>query len=431
MDSFLDKFIGKIEPIATKLNANKYLGAIRDAFMGVMSLLILGSIFLLFTNIPIPGYSEFMANIFGENWNTFLNIPYEVTMNIMTLFIIIGIARSLARSNEVDDATAVLWSIVGFLILTPISTFEVNGNMSAFIPMGNFSASGLFLGMISAIGAVQVMTTVLKKGWKISMPESVPSNVTRSFDALIPGLFVIITFMLVRLVFSLTAFATAQEFIFKIIQTPLTALGTSLPATILVMIIETVLFGFGLHGPNIMLGVMQPLWFATMAENLSAYQAHLPLPNIVTYQFYANVVKVGGTGATLGLAILCLFFAHSKRLKTLGKLAFGPSLFNINEPLIFGMPIVLNPILIIPFVFITVLLTVLSYFVMSIGWVPPTNGVNIPWSTPPIISGFLACGWRGAIWQIIEIGISVAVYFPFFRSEDRKALLLEQAEVSE
>ncbi|HAR1783632.1 TPA: PTS sugar transporter subunit IIC [Enterococcus faecium] len=425
MESYLDKFISKIEPIATKLNSNKYLSAIRDAFMGVMSLLILGSIFLLFTSVPIPGYADFMANIFGENWSVFLNIPYEVTMNIMTLFIIIGIARSLAKTNGIDDVAAMLWSLVGFLILTPISTFDVKGSTASFLPMGNFSASGLFLGMISAICAVQIITFVLKKGWKISMPESVPSNVSRSFDALVPGLFVIIAFMLIRLLFSITAFDTAQDFIFKIIQTPLTELGTSLPATVLIMIIETVLFGFGLHGPNIMLGVMQPLWFSTMAENLSAYQAHEALPNIVTYQFYANIVKVGGTGATLGLAILCLFVAKSKRLKTIGKLAFGPSLFNINEPLIFGLPIVLNPVLIIPFVLISVILTILSYVVMSIGLVPPTNGVNIPWSTPPIISGFLACGWRGAIWQIIEIALSAVVYFPFFRSEDRKALAEE------
>ncbi|MFL2100774.1 PTS sugar transporter subunit IIC [Desemzia sp. FAM 23989] len=260
------------------------------------------------------------------------------------------------------------------------------------------------------------------------MPESVPSNVARSFDALIPGLFIILIFMLIRMGFGSTGYETAQTFIFQIIQTPLTTIGTSLPATVLVIILETILFSFGLHGPNIVGGVMQPIWLSTMAENLAAFQANLDLPNIVTYQFYSNFIKMGGAGATVGLALLCLFAAKSQQFKTLGKLAIGPSIFNINEPLIFGLPIVLNPVFIIPFIITPVILTILSYIVMTTGLVPPTNGVNVPWTTPPIFSGFLVSGWRGALWQVVEIGISTAIYFPFFRMEDQKAYALEKGQ---
>lgn len=431
MDKFLDGLQEKLGPIALKLNENKYLGAVRDGFMGAMSLLILGSLFLLFANLPIPGYADLMANTFGNDWAVFFNVPYDVTMNIMTLFVIIGLSRSLAKSNGIDDLGAVLWALIGFLILTPVSSFEVNSAVSSFLPMNNFSASGLFLGMLSAILAVEIMAFVLKRGWRIKLPESVPSNVAKSFDALIPGLFIILIFMGIRMIFEATLYETAQAFIFQIIQTPLTSVGTSLPATVLVIIIETVLFSFGLHGPNIIGGVMQPLWLSTMAENLAAFQAGLDLPNIVTYQFYGNFIKVGGAGGTIGLALLCLFVAKSQQFKTLGKLAIGPSIFNINEPLIFGLPIVLNPVFIIPFVITPVVLTILTYIVMTTGLVPPTNGVNVPWTTPPIFSGFLVSGWRGALWQVMEIGISTAIYFPFFRMEDQKALALEKGQSKE
>jgi len=134
------------------------------------------------------------------------------------------------------------------------------------------------------------------------------------------------------------------------------------------------LFSFGLHGPNILGAIMNPIWLSLTAGNADAYAAGTELPNIVNAQFYANFIKLGGAGSTIGLALLCLFVAKSTQFKTLGKLAFGPAIFNINEPLIFGMPIVLNPILMIPFILTPVILAILTYFVMSIGLVPLTNG---------------------------------------------------------
>jgi len=426
MDKFLDTLQEKLGPIAYKLNENRYLSAIKSGFFGAMSLLIIGSIFLLFANLPIPGYADMMAGIFGANWTQFFMVPYNMTMNIMTLFVMIGISQDLSKHYDLDDLAGIIYGIVGFLILTPtiLSTENASG-----IPMGNLSASGLFLGMMSAIFAVEIMRWVLARGWKLSMPDSVPSNVAKSFDALIPGLFIILIFNILRMVFALTPYETAQSFIFEIIQAPLTSLGATLPATVLVLILETLLFSFGLHGPNILGAVMQQIWLTMTAENADAYAAGAELPNIVNYQFYANFIKIGGAGSTLGLALLCLFVARSSQFKTLGKLAIGPGLFNINEPLIFGMPIVLNPILMIPFILTPVILAILTYIVMSIGLVPLTNGVNIPWTTPPVFSGFLISGWRGAVWQIIETVISAAVFYPFFKIEDNKAYNVEIGEL--
>jgi PTS system cellobiose-specific IIC component len=265
-----------------------------------------------------------------------------------------------------------------------------------------------------------------KKGWKIKMPDSVPENVSRSFSALIPALFVIIVFNLVRIVFSFTDLGTVQDFIFHYLQVPLTALGATLPATLVVTVFEALLWSFGIHGSNVVGGVMQPIWLALTAENAAAFAAGDTIPHIMNYQFYSNFMKLGGFGSTFGLAILLLTTAKSSQYKALGKLAIGPGIFGINEPIIFGLPIVLNPIMIIPFIITPLVMAIVGYFAMSSGLVPLTNGTNLPWTTPPVIAGFLLSGWKGAVLNIIQIIISAAIYYPFFKSVDRMALKQEQ-----
>jgi PTS system cellobiose-specific IIC component len=282
--------------------------------------------------------------------------------------------------------------------------------------------------MFVTIGTVEIMRWVLSRGWKIRMPDSVPENVSRSFEALIPGLFVFAIFDVIRFIFTVIPFDSAQAFIFKFLQTPLTSLEASYPATLVIEVFATILFSFGLHGPNIIGGVMNPIWLSLTAQNAAAYAAGKALPNIVNGQFDANYVKLGGCGCTIGLAIIAAFMAKSDQYKTLGRLGIVPGFFNINEPLIFGIPIVLNPIMMIPFILSPVIFVSLSYFVMKIGLVPIANEVNIPWTTPPIIAGFLISGWKGALFQLVEIVVSMAWWYPFFKIVDKQALEQEQKQ---
>lgn len=422
MEKALNKLQDILGPIAYKLDANRYLTAIKSGFFGAMSLLILGSIFLLFANLPINGYPEFMESILGADWSTYFMIPYQMTMDIMTPFVIIGIAKSLSNYYKVDDLGGMVLALAAFLIVTP---HIVNADGALGIPTVNLSASGLFVGMITAILSTEIYRAVVQKGWIIKMPESVPANVARSFSSLIPGLFILLTFNFIRIGFSFTSFGTAHSFIFEVLQRPLLALGASLPALLIVLLLEGLLWSFGIHGSQIVGSVMQPIWLSLTAENQAAFAAGEALPNIINYQFYSNFVKMGGAGATIGLALACLLFAKAKQYKTLGKLALGPGLFNINEPLTFGVPIVMNPIMLIPFILMPLIMAILSYIVMGLGLVPITNGTNIPWTTPPIFSGFLLSGWRGALWQTIQIGISIVIYYPFLRIVDRKAYTTE------
>lgn len=424
MENLLNSLEEKLTPIAVKLEQNRYLSAVKNSFMAAMPLLIIGSFFILLAYLPINAYTEFMLNTFGADWQRMFTIPNNISMSMMTIYVVVGIGNELAKSYRLDSMAGIFAAMASFFVVTPMHAFAEEG-LGIGIPLGNLGAAGLFVGILVAIIAVEIMRFTDKMGWKIKMPDSVPQNVSKSFSSLIPVALVIVFFNFVRIGFEQTSYGDVQTFIFNNLQTPLTALGSTLPATIVVLIIEGVLWSFGLHGANIVGSVMQPIWLTLTAENAAAVATGQVIPNIVNYQFYSNFVKVGGSGATFGLCLLLLFAAKSKQFRALGKLSIGPEIFTINESIIFGMPIVLNPIMIVPFLLTPLVLSIVAYFSMSTGLVPLTNGVNIPWTTPPVISGFLVSGWRGAVLNIVQIALSAAIYFPFFKIADNLAVKQE------
>ena len=405
MNSFFDKMGEKLMPFASKVSTNRYLNAI----------IIVGSLFLLFTSIPINGYSEFMTGLLGENWSQIFMVPYRMSYGIMSIYVVVGIARSLAHFYKVDTRESIVVSFIAIFMLTPVLVTE-DGLKG--LPLDNFSASGLFLAIITTCLAVEIFRFVVQKGWTIKLPDSVPQNVAKPFEALIPVAIIFIIFNFVRIGFEMTSFKSAQNFIFTMLQQPLQSIGSTLPATILVLLIESILWIFGLHGSSIVSSVMNPIWRSLSAENAAAIGLGKAATHIINYQFIANFVKLGGTAATLGLALVIVFTAKSSRYKALGKLSLIPSLFNINEPLIFGMPIVLNPIMAIPFVIANITMAIVTVSI----------GVEVPWTTPPIISGFLLCGIRGALLQIVLLLISMAIYYPFFKMLDKQEVKKESIE---
>lgn len=425
MDKVLEKLEQFLTPIAVKLDNNRYLSAVKNAFMAAMPLLIIGSFFTLFANLPIPGYANFMAHTFGASWQTFFTVPNDISMNMMTVYVVIGIANELARSYRLDKIGAIFSALAAFFLLTPMIDFK-KASDGVGVPLTNLGASGLFVGIIVAILAVEFLRLINKLGWTIKMPDSVPENVSRSFSTLIPITVIILVFNFIRMGFSATSFGSAQNFIFGYLQAPLTAIGASLPGTLLVLLIEGILWSFGIHGANVVGSVMLPIWMTLTAQNAAAVAKGVTIPNIVNYQFYSNFVKIGGSGATFGLILLLLFAAKSNQLKTIGKLGIFPEIFTINEPIIFGMPIVLNPVMIVPFILTPLVMALVAYGAMAWGIVPLTNGVNIPWTTPPIIAGFLISGWRGALLNVFQIILSGLIYYPFFRTADRVALNAEK-----
>ncbi len=382
MDLFMDKIGDAIAPIATKMTANRYLSAIKEGFFGSTPILIASSIFLLFTSLPFTGYEDFMASIFGSGWMDFFYLSYQASFNLMSIYVVVGMARSLSSYYKVDVKLSVALSFVGIFVLTPlISTADnVKG-----LPLDNFVAKGLFVCMIVTAISVEIYRFCVQKGITIKMPDSVLQNVSNAFAAVIPAFAIILLFDILRTLFAMTDYGSAQAFIFTILQQPLQSLGGTLPATVIALLIEAVIWCFGIHGSSIVSSVMNPIWYALSAENLAAVEAGIAMPHIVNCQFISFFVKIGGVGETLSLTLFCLFKAKSNQYKDLGKLSIGSSLFNINEPMIFGFPIVLNPMMMIPFVLANITVGVVTYAAIYTGLVPYINGANLPYTIPVII----------------------------------------------
>lgn len=423
MNKFMDAFESKIGPIAAKLNANRYINAIKNGFISTMPLIIVGSFFVLLANLPIDPYLDFMKNTFGENWQSYFLKVNDATMSVMALFVIVGSSSNLSKYYKLNSLACSCIAVASYLILTPLD----NGA----IVINSLGSNGLFLGLITSISSVEIVRFVKEHNWVIRMPDTVPENIAASFSALIPALIVFVIFNFIRIGFEMTTYKSAMNFIYQIVQYPLMNIGSSLPAVIVSIFAEMSLWSFGIHGTSVVGSVTDPIMTALSAENLAIFTAGGHPAHIINQQFLANFVRLGGAGATLGLAILLLFVSKSKQNKTLGKLAIGPIIFQINEPIIFGIPIILNPIMIIPFIVCPIVLAIVCYLAFMSGLVPIISGIQIPWTTPPLISGFLLCGFRGFLLQLVCLFITMGIYYPFFKMIDKKAYALENKNMEE
>lgn len=254
------------------------------------------------------------------------------------------------------------------------------------------------------------------------MPPTVPPAVSKSFAALIPAVLTLTIFLVLRIVFTFTPWGNIHDFIYEIIQAPLTNLGKGIIPTIIAIFVIQILWFFGLHGQIIVNSVLDPIWNTLTLENLEAFRAGVEIPNIVTKQFIEIfTVSLGGTGMTLIVLIIILAFMKSRQLKEVGKLALPAGIFNVNEPAIFGLPVVLNPAIVIPWVLAPMVSTLVAYFAMATGLVPLTTGVSVPWTTPVFISGMLATNsLRGGLLQLVQMVVVGVIWFPFLKVWDKK-----------
>lgn len=418
----MEKFMNLLEtyllPFAEKLGQNRYLNVLKDAFMLSLPLTIFGSIFIVIANLPFLSLimSEDKISILREA----LNPAAEGSMLIMTVFVVMGIGYYLATSYKVEGIYGSAIAISAFFLVTPLE----NGGMS----LDRLGAKGMFVGILVAILSGELYKRAVLKGWTIKMPDSVPPAVSRAFSALIPAFLTLTLFLVIRIIFSLTPFGNIHDFIFKTIQTPMMKLGGGLPATIFAIIMIQLLWFFGLHGQVIVNSVLDPVWNTLSLENFEAFQAGKELPNIITKQFMETyTVGLGGTGMTLAVAFALLFVVKSRQLKELGKLAGPAAIFNVNEPIIFGLPIVMNPLIFIPWMLAPVVVVIFTYTMMAIGLAPIPTGVTVPWTVPIFFSGSLATNSiMGGVIQVINFFIVFIIWLPFLKVLDRQAIQAEE-----
>jgi len=357
------------------------------------------------------------------------------------LMTVVAISYNLARHYDSDSLAAAVVSLSSYLAIVPQTITAVSETGEEVAAWGNVSriftnAQGLFVGIIIALIATEIFVS-LKKNEKlvIKMPEGVPPAVGRSFAAVIPGGITLIAMtalvMIIERLFHMIMGGENMMSIFELVTTfvsrPLLHVADSLGYALAVVFFNQFLWFFGLHGSNIIEGIIQPISLQMMEINAVAFQAGQAVPHIVTKPFLDAFVYLGGSGPVLGMLLAVFLVGKSKQNRTIAKLSIGPSCFNINEPTIFGMPIVLNPILFVPFILAPMLVTAVSYLAMASGMVGRTVAI-VPWATPPIISGFLVTGgdWRACVLQIINIAISFVIYLPFIKVADRAELKREK-----
>ncbi|MEC2054481.1 PTS sugar transporter subunit IIC [Peribacillus psychrosaccharolyticus] len=420
----MNKFIAFLEnnlstPMA-KLSEQKHLRAIRDGVVSALPFIIFGSLFLIIAFPPVAADSavgEWAAKHIAE-----ILIPYRLTMFIMTLYITFGIGYSLSQSYKLDPLSGGLLSLAAFLFTIGV---EVMDGVGFVLPMTNLGGHGLFVGMIVSIFSVEILRLCKTKNITIKMPDSVPTSVARSFEALIPVTFVLIVMTIITVVFGVDLHSLIDKAV-----APLVKAGDTLPGVLVPVFLITFFWSFGIHGVSVVGAVARPVWEVYLANNSAAVAAGQDIPHIAPETFFQWFIWIGGSGATLGLVIAMLLTAKSSYSKAMGRATIVPSIFNINEPVIFGMPIVLNPVLIIPFIITPLIGATLAYIATTVGLVNPTY-VMVPWTLPAPIGAYLSTGgdWRAVILVLINITISVLVYLPFFKMYDQK--LLEQEKLEE
>lgn len=421
----LEKLSAKILPYVMKFANAKPVVAVKDGILYTMPLTLIGSIFLLIANVPIPNWGDIMANMFGANWAMPLNQVIGATFDIVAIVGAFGIAYTYAKNSKADGASAGILSIVSLIILT--NSFATNGDgvvVTGVIPKAWIGGQGMIAAIIVGLAVGAIYSWFIVKDIRIKMPDGVPEGVANAFTALIPGLVIITLSMIVFLICDKVAGMSMIEVIYEILQMPMQMLTDSLPALIFILFIQSLLWGFGVHGNAVVMAIMLPILQANSLANQAIIDAGQTLivgenAKIVSLQIVEIFVKIGGSGMTIGLAVCMFLWAKSSNLKQLGKMAAIPSLFNINEPIIFGTPIILNPIMLIPFILVPVTIGILTYFATVLGFLPVFAGVQVPWTTPPLISGFILAGWKGVVFQIVTIAISIGMYYPFFKMHDK------------
>ncbi len=427
MSGFVAFLEEKFVPIAAKIGGQKHLLAIRDAFAGLMPLVLVGSMAVLLNNVFFVPWSLLAGFIGGEHpfivWaNTNLAPLFSImdsgTLSILALGLVFSVGYNRAMYEKQDALSTSLINVAAFILLGALS--RNNPDVASWV--GNFlAAQGIFVALIVGLITPEIYFWVVRKNWVIKMPDSVPPAVSRGFSAVIPGFIAVFVWALVAYLFNVLAGASIFTWFETTIAGSLMSLGQNIFSIVLVSTLIPLLWFFGLHGANMLEAFMSPVYGTLGLMNIELYKN-----GITTVGSGANELAVwvrgswdayvfaGGSGATIALIIAILVASKRKQDREIAKLALPPGIFMINEPILFGLPVVLNPIYFIPFILVQPVLTLVAYFATVAGIAGPIVN-SVPWTTPPVLNAFLATnGSIGAAFiSLINIVIAFFIFLPF------------------
>lgn len=419
MFQFLEKHF---VPVAARIGSQRHLVAIRDGFITIMPLTILGSFAVLINNLPIKFYQNGLDSIWDHGtWTQWGGNMWNASFGIISLLLAFTVAYQLAKSYDKDGLSA---GVIGLASYLTFGTFG-EGGLSGL----STGTGGIFVALIIALVSSEIFSRLSGNSkLLIKMPDSVPPAVSKSFAALLPAIITVGLIALIRTIIS-TGFEIPDIIgsFYTAIQEPFMGLTNTWVAALLLAFIPAFLWTLGVHGANIIDPFMQTINADAIAKNVAALTNGEVAPYIINKPFFDAFVNMGGSGTTIALIIAIFIVARkNKQYNTVGKLSAGPGLFNINEPLLFGLPIVLNPVLVIPFILTPMVNVSIAYFATKWGMVPAAT-IVAPWVTPPVLNGFLVTqSWAGAALSLFLIVLSVCIYLPFVAMANRTTKAQEE-----
>ncbi|AMC92692.1 hypothetical protein AOC36_01410 [Erysipelothrix larvae] len=406
----------KIVPFAAKISENTVVKAIQYGAMATMPLTLGVSLLAILLNLPFEAWTTWLTT---NGIDVHLAATIKVTMEIAALYMSFMIGYNNTALRGRSGVTGGIISLAAFLILAP-QTIAYDGGVVAGLNFDYLGSNGIFGGMIVAVIISSLFVYLDKKGIVVKLPESVPPMVSQSLSPTFIAIIIFTGVFFVRVGFGMTQYGNFYDFITTVLGQPIVNLGTSLPSVLALLVLINVFWFFGIH-PMTLLSVYMPVLMTVGQANLTAFMAGETMPYLAfsaSFAFYA----VGGTGNTLGLALIIPFIAKSERYKALGKLSVGPSLFNINEPFIFGLPIMLNPLFLTPMVATSIVNTLLGYLAYTLGVFNTLNPtISLPWIMPAFITPFFTIGFAGVLTVVLIIVVDALIYYPFFRKADNLA----------
>lgn len=425
-----NKVLQGINSFARKMASMIYFRALRDGFVSTVPFLVLAGIMILINNIIIAPDTGWIAGFVSADtlttWQELGNKIINGTLNCYSLMIGALIANSLAKNRGEDNPIfSSLVTIAVIMIFLPLSNSlvptgaEKAVEISGVAPFSYLGTAGIFVAIFAAILSTELFVRISQSD-KLKLKFSgsgIPPAVSQSFEAMA-------SIMVTLLVFAFLSFGIHQltnmeihELINKIIQAPLIHLTTSLPGFIILCFFTNLLFALGIHPSGIVNPILEPPLLVAMNQNTAAFANHQEIPNIIVLPFRDLYGHIGGTGSTIALIIAIFIFSRKKVNRQFAGMTGPLGLFNINEPVIYGFPVVFNPLIMIPFILGPLISFTIAYFATWAGLVSKIV-VYVPWSMPPVINAWVASGgdFRNVILQVLLLVMMVLIYFPFLRA---------------
>lgn len=431
MSKLSTNFENALLTIAEKVDDNKFLASVKNTFTVLMPFIIVGSFATLF-KVMISSTKTGLAQWipFLEKLEPAFNAINFATLGIMTIPVVFLVAMYLAKFNKVPEYISGIVAVAAYISVVPqvvTVTIDKATGTATGVPSTALGAQGLFVGMILAVLVIQFFSMLMKiEKLKIKMPASVPTGIAMSFNTLIPILITLtVTSVIGGLFYNVTG-SYINEWVYKVMQAPLEVIFQS-PVGILAIVIVSQLFWFlGIHGGLVISPIRNPLIAAAIAANIAAVSAGETATQAVTYGFWLNFIVIGGAGMVLSLIIAIFLFSKRDDHRMIAKLGFFPSLFGISEPIVFGLPLVLNPTFAIPFIFNSALACGIALFATNIGFMA-CNTVDTPFGVPIILGAFIGHGWQGVVVQIISIVVCIFTWMPFVLISNRQVKVETEA----